>query len=92
MDVYLIHFERALKHAGHYLGSAEDPSKRLARHRRGQGARLLAVLNEKNISFKIVRVWRGAGRAFERKLKDAGHNNKLCPICFPDTWQKRGLK
>jgi len=92
MNVYLIHFEEKLAHAGHYLGKAENIEERLARHKKGNGARILKELKQKGIDFQIVRIWENVSPNFERKLKIAGHNNKLCPICFPDTWMKRGLK
>lgn len=92
MNVYLIHFQEKLAHAGHYLGKAENIAERLARHKAGRGAKLLQVLKQKNINFEVVRIWENVSPNFERKLKTAGHNNKLCPICFPDTWHKRGLK
>lgn len=33
--VYLLHFEPRYKHAGHYLGYAEDIERRVDEHRRG---------------------------------------------------------
>jgi predicted GIY-YIG superfamily endonuclease len=42
--VYLLHFDRRLHHAGHYIGSAEDLGRRLAEQRAGQGARLIEVI------------------------------------------------
>jgi len=38
--VYLIHFNRAYKHARHYLGYSEHLDKRLTDHLCGMGARL----------------------------------------------------
>lgn len=84
--VYLIHFHKPLKHARHYLGfCATDDSldKRLTDHLCGMGARLLEVLFEVGIEWSCVRVWYGADRKFERKLKDAKHGGRFCPVCNP---------
>jgi hypothetical protein len=44
--VYLLHFDRPYRHARHYLGWTADETvdARLARHRAGGGARLIAVI------------------------------------------------
>jgi predicted GIY-YIG superfamily endonuclease len=80
--VYLLHFERRYQHAGHYLGSTTDLDARLAQHRAGQGARLLAVIQAAGISWQLVRTWPG-GRARERQLKAQGGRSRLCPLCHP---------
>jgi predicted GIY-YIG superfamily endonuclease len=49
--IYLLHFSRRYKHAGHYIGwVAADLDARLAQHRRGSGARLLAVAQDAGIT------------------------------------------
>lgn len=92
MAVYLIHFETKLHHAGHYLGFAEDIAARLARHKAGRGAKLLQILRDKKINFEVVRIWAGADKKFERRLKISGHNNRLCPICNPSKFHLCGLE
>jgi hypothetical protein len=79
--VYLIHFDRPLHHARHYLGYCADGTLevRLIRHRAGRGARLLAVLRELNIGWRVVRVFEG-DRKYERRLK-SGSRVRLCPVC-----------
>jgi hypothetical protein len=79
--IYLIHFDRPLHHARHYLGYCADGTLqvRLIRHRAGRGARLLAVLRELNIGWRVVRVFEG-DRQFERRLKGSG-STRLCPVC-----------
>lgn len=85
--VYLIHFDRPLGdldnprgQAHHYLGYTQDLDARLERHRSGNGARLMEVVSEAGIGWKLVRTWRG-GRELERKLKDSHNSPRLCPIC-----------
>jgi predicted GIY-YIG superfamily endonuclease len=78
--VYLLHFDRNFSHARHYLGSTDDLGRRLAQHRRGDGAKLMAAINRAGIDFKVARVWRG-GRQLERQLKKRHGGPRLCPIC-----------
>ncbi len=78
--VYLIHFERPFKHATHYLGYAANLEARLAEHRAGQGARLLAVIQAAGIDWTVARTWVG-GRTRERQLKNQGGKARMCPMC-----------
>jgi hypothetical protein len=80
--IYLIHFDRAYQHATHYLGwtgvgKLED---RLAAHRAGRGARLMEVVKNAGIDWKLARTWQG-DRNRERQLKRQGGKSRLCPIC-----------
>ncbi|MBP7735989.1 MAG: endonuclease [Spirochaetes bacterium] len=79
--VYLIHFNKKLHHARHYLGYAEDVEKREKRHRSGDGSRLLHACNLQGIKYRIVRKWENVDRNFERKLKNRKEGPKLCPVC-----------
>lgn len=81
--VYLIHFDRPLHHARHYLGSAVSISLRVAEHRAGKGAKLLAAVNAAGIGWSVVRTWRG-GRRLERVLKNKHKAGRLCPCCRND--------
>lgn len=78
--VYLIHFSEKYKHAGHYLGYADDLQARIAAHRANRGARLLQVVNQAGISWDVVRVWQG-DRSVERQLKNQHNGWALCPVC-----------
>lgn len=80
---YLLHFDTPLAHARHYLGYARDIDARIAAHTAGQGARLMAVCKERGIGFQLVRVWPGANRLDERKLKNRKNGPALCPRCHP---------
>ena len=88
--VYLIHFDRPLHHARHYLGYCADGTLevRLIRHRAGRGARLLAVLRELGIGWQVVRVFDG-DRRFERRLKNRRNAWRLCPVCSARPTQLR---
>jgi predicted GIY-YIG superfamily endonuclease len=86
--VYLLHFDRKLHHAGHYLGSADDLDRRLAQHRAGRGARLIEVITEAGIGFRLARTWEG-DRTLERRLKRRKEAPRLCPFC---TGRPRALR
>lgn len=65
--------------AGHYLGSTtRELAGRLAEHRAGVGAKLLAAAVERGIGFDVVRTWDG-GRDRERALKRLRNSPRLCP-------------
>jgi predicted GIY-YIG superfamily endonuclease len=78
--VYLIHFDRRYKHAGHYTGWTKDLSARIAEHLKGQGARLMEVITEAGITWQVVRTWEGT-RSRERAIKNRHEAPKLCPQC-----------
>lgn len=81
MAVYLLHFERPIAHARHYLGYADDVDTRIAKHRNGNGARLVAEFVANDIGFTVARIWPGGDRTFERKLKNRHNTPRLCPVC-----------
>jgi hypothetical protein len=82
--VYLLHFDQRYEHAGHYTGFAEGSGllKRLGEHQHGRGARLVEVITQAGISFRLARVWPGVTRARERQLKQQGGASRRCPICL----------
>ena len=82
MTVYLLHFETKLAHAQHYLGSTDNLEARLNCHRQGNGARLMAVVAQQDIPWRLARTWAG-DRALERRLKHRKEGPRLCPICNP---------
>lgn len=82
--VYLLHFEKAYKHANHYIGFAENQGtleRRLEHHRRGTGSRLMAAVSIAGIGFVLARTWEDGDRNFERRLKNLKNSRGLCPIC-----------
>jgi predicted GIY-YIG superfamily endonuclease len=78
--VYLLHFSKPYKHAQHYIGYTDNLDKRLERHRKGNGARLIEVISKVGIEFCVARTWEG-DRKLERKLKNYKKSSQLCPIC-----------
>jgi hypothetical protein len=84
--IYLLHFSRRYKHAGHYLGFAKNFKslvKRLKEHRRGSGANLVNVVQTAGIDWQLVRIWYGPGstRTEERRIKKMGGLSRSCPLC-----------
>jgi predicted GIY-YIG superfamily endonuclease len=83
---YLIHLDQRLgsSHpngsAGHYVGTTVDRDRRLATHREGKGARILAAANERGITYSVVRTWPG-GRDVERRIKAQRNAPRFCPRC-----------
>ena len=83
--IYLLHFTRAYKHARHYIGWTPDLAQRLACHRQGHGARLIAVIIAAGIDFQLARTTLGT-RTDERTIKHAGGATRYCPLCVPRPW------
>jgi hypothetical protein len=86
--VYLVCMSRpvcAHRPARHYLGwthAGRAPEDRLAEHRAGRGARILAAAAARGIGLAVVRTWDG-DRNLERKLKNQKNAKVLCPNCRP---------
>ncbi len=55
---------------------------RLGEHAAGRGARLVEVITQAGISFRLARTWPGVTRARERQLKNQGGASRRCPICL----------
>ena len=79
-QVYLLHFHHRYKHVAHYTGSTRNLPQRLAQHAKGQGARLLAVVQAAGITWTLARTWEG-GKRRERQLKRQGGASRRCPLC-----------
>ena len=79
--IYLLHFSgKVADHAGHYVGWASNLEARLAEHRSGTGAKLMAAVKANGLTFECVQTWQGT-RDDERKLKRRRNAPCLCPIC-----------
>jgi predicted GIY-YIG superfamily endonuclease len=77
---YLLHFDRPIYRAQHYLGWSTNIAMRVAKHQRGKGARLVAQALAAGIGVELVRVWPEADKARERALKRSGPKTG-CPTC-----------
>lgn len=82
MAVYLLHFEKKIAHAHHYIGFTKNGvDERIACHRTGHGARLVAEFVAHGMDFVVARVWPKGTRTFERQLKRRKNAPRLCPHC-----------
>jgi hypothetical protein len=87
--VYLIHFNKAYRHARHYIGFTTNLDKRITDHLCGMGARLMEVITDAGIEWRVSRIWVG-DRRFERRLKNRHNAPALCPVCVGKRAMKRG--
>lgn len=85
--VYLLHFDAPVSPGHpcrHYVGFTENLASRIQDHQTGgsRGARLMQVVKERRIPWRVARVWHG-DRNFERSLKNRKEGPRLCPVCNP---------
>lgn len=80
--IYLIHFDRPLHHAQHYIGFCKEGSlaDRIKQHTAGRGAKILAALKARNIGWQVVKTFAG-DRHEERRMKNCKKSALFCPIC-----------
>jgi hypothetical protein len=92
--VYLLHFEQRYEHAGHYTGHADNFEIRVSEQASGDGraARLMQVIAQAGIGFRLARVWPGASKGYERSLKNSGGASRYCPICQADRTARGELR
>lgn len=82
--VYLIHFDKPLKHAQHYIGYTHDLDQRFHAHScTTDGAKLLHAVRDAGIGFQVVNVWANGDRGLERDLKNKKNARRFCPVCNP---------
>lgn len=83
--VYLLCFAESYHHAKHYIGFVDggeaELEVRIKHHKAGTGAKLLRVISEAGIDFKLARTWPEGDRNFERHLKNMKKARQYCPIC-----------
>lgn len=83
--LYVIHFDKKYKHAGHYTGIAINPEQRFVEHCKGTGARLTEVVSGQQINMRlsILKRFRGFSKAHleEKRLKKWNNARKYCSIC-----------
>jgi hypothetical protein len=92
MALYLLHSTVPLHRAGtravqHYIGYCADRSvtKRVHEHRVGKSqAAIIRAFRALGAQLILARVWAGATREDERRIKIAGHLGELCPVCTPE--------
>ena len=84
--IYLIHFDRSLHHARHYLGATRNLHQRLEQHAHGRGARLTQEIVDLGIGWQLAAVWiTNKLWTSEQHAKRQKHGPKYCPLCNPTT-------
>ena len=81
--VYLIHFATKLHHAQHYIGwtkATRTIKRRINKHKRGEGSRLMAAVVKAGINFEVVFTKPGT-KTDERKMKNCKKSSRFCPKC-----------
>jgi predicted GIY-YIG superfamily endonuclease len=79
--VYVLHFDPPYRHAGHYIGWAQDADARIAQHVAGSGSPLVRAAVIAGSHVRVAATFAGS-RYLERRLK-RWHNTtaRVCPIC-----------
>jgi predicted GIY-YIG superfamily endonuclease len=79
--VYVLHFDPPYRHAGHYIGWAQDADARIAQHLAGAGSPLVRAAVRAGSRVRVAATFAGS-RYLERRLK-RWHNTtaRVCPIC-----------
>jgi predicted GIY-YIG superfamily endonuclease len=79
--VYVLHFDPSYRHAGHYIGWAQDADARIAQHIAGVGSPLVRAAVLAGSRVQLAAIFSGS-RHLERRLK-RWHNTtaRVCPIC-----------
>ena len=82
---YLLHFDRKIHGAQHYLGYSVHITRRLRQHLDGAGARLVRQALRAGITVELVRIWTTDDRTQERALKKTRTPKSYCPKCRKTT-------
>lgn len=89
--LYLLHSDKKLgtrgsSSASHYLGFCMEQNlwQRLSEHQSHRSnVAIVEAFLRKGARLTLVRVWPGASRWDERRLKVGGHLKLYCPLCNP---------
>lgn len=79
--VYILHFEPAYKHAGHYVGWTGKPfPERVVDHVEGRGSPLVAAAVAAGCRILLGAVFEGT-RDDERRIKVQSRTHRYCRCC-----------
>lgn len=82
--IYVLHFDRPLSHAEHYIGCTTEIRLRLKAHANGAGSNLCRVLADTGIEWRLAGLATCSAnemRRIERAIKDQHHGDRYCNIC-----------
>jgi hypothetical protein len=80
---YLLHFDRAYRHAQHYLGCTVNVRRRIKQHRSPRSKKssaLTRAVAKSKIGMRVVRLWQGDWDT-EIELKRQGNSIVHCAYC-----------
>jgi len=77
---YLLHFQRPIHGAQHYLGWSADIRRRVRLHLSGRGAWLVRQALKAGIEVQLVRIWPSVARKYEYVLKRRTPK-RYCALC-----------
>lgn len=84
--LYIICFDRRLKHTKHYVGIAKCPSKRLKKHKTVDGAKIMQAVLKEGIPVKQYVLSEHpdymAARLTEKDVKKQKNHVRFCPRCM----------
>lgn len=85
MMLYLLHFDRPLGRARHYLGCTTEARlhTRLREHAAGKGASLTRAVFARAIPVYLARIFPQLSYDDERRIKNGGNLRNYCPLCCP---------
>jgi predicted GIY-YIG superfamily endonuclease len=91
--VYILHFEKKIAHAQHYVGCSGDLLRRIEAHAKGHTARLCEVFFEQGIPFRVARLYIVEDiRKAEKYIKKMNNGKSYCPICQVSPRKPRGME
>lgn len=81
--LYLLHLEPPYRHAGHYLGYADNIARRVREHvdATRRSSPLVRAAIGADCTVTLARTWPGGDRTLERRLKRHHGLRPHCPIC-----------
>ena len=84
--VYVLHFDRPVGPARHYIGITrrERLAQRMHDHQGTSASWLTAKAAKLGIGFTLAKTFDAESHADEQRIKRAGHFDKICPICRGD--------
>lgn len=81
--VYLLHFDRPVKHARHLITVAHSSFGAIGRrvsYEQLADEPLVRAARAAGVTLTIARVWDG-GEARARQLRHTGGSTRMCPVC-----------
>ncbi len=81
--VYILHFDKKLHHAQHYVGCTENIDRRMNEHLHCHqcGSNLVRAAIKQGINVVLAKVYPNGDRALEKKIKAMKKTSLVCPIC-----------